>query len=87
MFLMKTPQFLQDRIGLLKATMPHRFVSSHTGQHQAAESLGNLDAAGPLVNAARLIQFCLATVVTAVASQVVGDSASARIAIDDWPGG
>ena len=89
MLVVKPPQFLQDRIGLLKATMPHRLVSRHTRQHQTAESLSNLDATGALVNAARLIQFCLATVVTTVASQAVGDphqhtSQSAIGLADDW---
>ena len=74
MLLMKVPQFLQNRIRLLETGMPHRFVSSDTGQGQAAESLGDLDAAGSLIHAPRFIHFRLATVVTAVAGQVVSDS-------------
>ena len=73
MFVMKVPQFLQNRIRLLEARMPHRFVSRHTGQGQPAESLGDLDAAGSLIHAPRFIHFRLATVVIAMASQVVSD--------------
>ena len=73
MLVVKVPQFLHDRVRLLEARMPHRLVSSNAGQDQPAESLGNLDAAGPLVNAPHGVDFCLSTVVSTMASQVVGD--------------
>src|SRR6516164_6759182 len=74
MVVMKTTEFLQDRVGLLETGMPHGLVSSHTCQHEATESLGNLDTASALIDATRLIEFGLATVVARVAGQVVRDS-------------
>ena len=67
------PQFLQDGSRLLEAGMSHRLITSHTGQGQTAESLGNLHAAGSLINAPLLIHVRLATVVRTMASQVVSD--------------
>jgi hypothetical protein len=73
MRVMEMPQFLQDRIRLLEARMPHRFVSRNTGKGQPAESLGNLYPAGSLINAPGLIDVRLSTVVSAMAGQVISD--------------
>ena len=73
MLVMKAPQFLQNRIWLLETWMPHRFVSCNTGEGQAAESLGDFYPAGSFINAPRLIHVRLATVVIAVAGQIVCD--------------
>ena len=73
MLVMKEPQFLQNRGRFLETRMPHRFVSSDAGQSQATESLGNFYADGSLINASRLINVRLATVISAMAGQVVRD--------------
>ena len=73
MLVVKVPQFVHDRVRLLEARMPHRLVSSHTGQEQPAESLGNLDADGPHINAPRSINIRLPPVVITMARQVVRD--------------
>ena len=73
MRMMKTPQFVQNGIGLLEARMTHRLVPRYAGQSQAAESLGDLDATGTFIPAPCFIHFGLAAVISAMAGQVVGD--------------
>ena len=53
--------------------MPHRFVPGHTRQGETAESLGDLDTGGSLIDAAGLIEFGLASVVATMAGQIVSD--------------
>ena len=53
--------------------MLHRFVSGNASKGETAEFLGNLHAAGSLINTQRFINVRLATVVSAVTGQVVSD--------------
>ena len=73
MLVMKLPQFFQNRIRLPETGMLHRLVASNAGQGETAKSLGNLDTAGSLINAARFVNVRLATVVMAMQGQVVSD--------------
>ncbi len=86
---MKLPKFLQNRIRLLKSGMLHWFVSSNTGKGETAKLLGNFYAGGSLIDATGLIYVRLATVVCAMARQVVSDphqrAPQATICLtDDW---
>lgn len=56
-----------------KELRPHRLDSSHIRQHHTAKLSHNLDMAGAVIYAARLVPFNLATVVITVAGRTDGD--------------
>ena len=48
-------------------------IAGNASQDRATESLGDFDATGSLIDASGLVHFCSATVISAMAGQIIGD--------------
>ncbi len=53
--------------------MPHRFVSRNAGQGQTAKPVGDFHTVGSLINTALFVHVGLATVIRAMAGEVISD--------------
>ena len=74
MNVMKLSQLLQDGVRLLKGWMFHRLVTGNAGKGDARELFGRFYSAHSHVHSASSIDLGMASIIRAVAGQIVGDS-------------